>query len=211
MTNDNASHVASTCVDDASTRSYAQKELPPNSPDEQYCWYPMYVKYRKELSVQAALNDNQFRTFIPMETYYVKRGSKVKGEQRPAIHNLIFVYSFKQRISWMKMYNRACEPLQYMSRHLLDGTTELITVPQRAMDNIIKAATADDPHGLRTYTDRPLAITDLDKPIKFTNGAFKGIEGIIKRIDGNRAMIIPLAQGINMKITITHASDIEFL
>ena len=109
------------------------------------------------------------------------------------------------------MFNADCEPLQYMSRHFLNGSSEIITVTQKAMENIIKAASVDDPNGQRTYIDRPLQITDLDRRIKFVNGAFKDIEGIIKRINGNRAMIIPLTQGINMRITITHATDIEFI
>ena len=222
MTGNNKSPLGSTRVQDASTRFFISnptnpslaslpRELPPNGDGNQYLWYPMYVKYRKELSVKAVLDDHDFRTFVPMETYHVKRGASVRTEERPAIHNLLFVYSFKERISWMKMFNADCEPLQYMSRHFLDGSSEIITVTQKAMDNIIRAATIDDPNGQRSYTERPLQITDLDRRIKFINGAFKGIEGIIKRVDGNRAMLIPLTQGINMKITISRSTDIEFI
>ena len=185
--------------------------LPPNDPQEHYAWYPMYVKYRKELSVHQELEANGFRTFIPMEEYFVKRGSSVRRETRPAIHNLIFVYSFRERITWMKMFNRECQRLQYMTQRFLDGTSEVITVTDRAMENIIRAATADDPFHQRTYLDRSLNITDLDRSIKFVVGSFKDVEGVIKRIDKNRAMIVPIAGGFNMKITITHASDIEFL
>ena len=98
-----------------------------------------------------------------------------------------------------------------MSRRHLDGSSEIITVSEQAMDNLIRASRVDDPQGLRSYTDRPLSVTDLDRRIKFTSGPFQGIEGIIKRIDGNRAMVIPVAEGISMKITITRTSDIEFL
>ena len=185
--------------------------LPPNDPQKPYAWYPMYVKYRKELSVQQALEANGFRTFIPMEEYFVKRGASVRRETRPAIHNLIFVYSFRERITWMKMFNEECQRLQYMSQHFLDGTTEVITVTDRAMENIIRAATADDPYHQRTYMDRSLNLTDLDRNIKFVDGSFKDVEGVIKRVDKNRAMIVPIAGGFNMKITITRASDIEFL
>ena len=214
MTEEQQSLVAGTRVSDASTRSFIsepQKELPQNNPQEQYFWYPMYVKYRKELSVQEELEAHEFHTFIPMEEYSVKRGSKVRTEARPAIHNLIFVYSFRERITWMKMFNRQCLHLQYMSQRFLDGHSEVITVSDHAMENIIRAATADDPLHQRTYLDRSLNLTDLDKGIKFVDGSFKGVEGVIKRVDKNRAMIVPLAGGFNMKITITRASDIEFL
>ncbi len=208
MTIDKISPVASTCVSDTSTRSFV---LPANTPDEEYHWYPMYVKYCKELVVQEELNAHDFRTFVPMETIHVKRGSSVHAQVRPAIHNLIFVYSFRRRISWMKMYNRVCEPLQYMSRHYLDGHSEVITVTDKAMENIIRAASVEDPDGHRVYIHRSLSISDVDRRIKFISGAFQDVEGIIKRVDGNRAMVIPLTDGLTMKITITRSSDIEFL
>ena len=220
MPENNVSLMAVTRVEDAGTRSFVSaprqrhadsKDLPPDTTTEQYSWYPMYVKYCKELAVQQDLDANGFKTFIPMEEYCVKQGSSVKTMTRPAVHNIIFVYSFRRRITWMKMYSGPCAPLQYMSRHRLDGTSEVITIPQKAMDNFIRAATLDDPLGQRSYLDRPIDLTYLDRPIRFVSGKFKGIEGIIKRVDKNRAMVIPLTRGVNMKITITHASDIEFL
>lgn len=208
MTESNSSLWANTRIDDASTRSCA---LPAIDSDKDYAWYPMYVKYRKELSVQEALQAEDFHTFIPMKERVLKQGNKVVTLQEPALHNLIFVYSYRERISWMKMYSRACLPLQYMSRHFLDGTTEVITISERVMNNFIQAATIDDPAGQRSYLERPISVSDVDRPIRFVSGTFKGIEGIIKRVDKNRAMVIPLLDGLNMKITITHASDVEFL
>ena len=210
MTSHETSPLVHTCVLDASTRSYAQKTLPPNTADHPYFWFPMYVRYRQELSVQKALESNDFRTFIPMEYYDIKRGHKVITVSRPAIHNLIFVYSFRERITWMKMYNRYCLPLQYMSRPLFEGGSEIITVSEKAMDNIIRAATLDDPNGQRSYIERDININDLDKNVKFVDGSFKGVEGVIKRIDKNRVMIIPLVNKMNIKITIARASDIEY-
>lgn len=220
MPENNESLVAGTRVDDAGTRSFALtsqgihtivRDLPPNSPSETYCWYPMYVKYCKELAVQQELESRAFKTFIPMEAYSVKKGSTVKTLVRPAVHNIIFVYSFQRRITWMKMYSGQCAPLQYMSRRRLDGRSEIITISPKAMDNFIRAATLDDPLCQRSYLDRPIDITDLDRHIRFVSGTFKGIEGVIKRVNKNRAMILPLTIGLNMKLTITSASDIEFL
>jgi transcription antitermination factor NusG len=211
VTESNSTPVVSTRVPDASTRSYAQSELPENDSLHTYHWYPMYVKYRKELSVQTALNAKQFRTFIPMKERIYKQGNRVVSEFEPAIHNLIFVYSFRERISWMKMYNSDCLPLQYMSHRLLDGTSEVITIPDSVMENFIRAATVDDPQGQRSYHDRPVSISDVDRHIRFVAGSFKGVEGVIKRVEKNRAMVIPFIDGLNLRITITHASDFEFL
>lgn len=211
MTESNSTSVVSTRVPDASTRSCAQSELPENDSLHPYHWYPMYVKYRKELSVQTALNAKQFRTFIPMKERLIKQGNRVVSEFEPAIHNMIFVNSFRERISWMKMFNSDCQPLQYMSHRLLDGTSEVITISDSVMENFIRAATADDPRGQRSYLGRPVSISDVDRHIRFVTGSFKGVEGVIKRVDKNRAMVVPLIDGLNLRITITHASDFEFL
>lgn len=215
MTEHNVSPVASTCITDASTRSFTpsanEKELPDDTPTVQHHWYPMYVKYRQELSVKKALEEKSFRTFLPMKEHIYKRGSRVVTEYEPAIHNLLFVYSFKERISWMKMYHPACLPLQYMSRRHLDGPSEVLTIPDAVMTNFIRAASVDDPLGQRSFLETDLSITDVDRRIRFTDGQFKGVEGVIKRVDKNRAMVIPLLPGLNLKITITSATDVEFL
>ena len=222
MTEDNASPEAGARVQDAGTRSFyldphqnfhleIHKKLPPNDEAEAYYWFPMYVKYRKELAVQQELETHDFHTFIPMERVQLEEKGKVRFEMQPAVHNLIFIHSFHRRVTWMKMFNKTCQRLQYMSRPKEKGGGGIMIVPDKEMENIIRAANLDDPDGQRSYIDHPLELSHLDRRIRFVKGPFKGIEGIIKRVRKNRAMVIPLAKGISMKITITSAADIEFL
>ena len=116
----------------------------------------MYVKYRQELKVQKALTDQDILSFIPMTEVLGRRNGVDQRNVVPAIHNLIFIYSSQERITWMKMHNEVCTRMQYMSfRNNSDNTSTIITVPENQMQNIIKAATVKDPAGLRTYEDAP--------------------------------------------------------
>ena len=222
MTEDNASPEAGARVQDASTRSFCldpeqdfhfeiHKQLPPNSEAETYYWFPMYVKYKKELDVQKELEAHDFQTFIPMERVKVEEKGKEHIEMQPAVHNLIFIHSFHRRVTWMKMFNKTCQRLQYMSRPKRKGGGGIMIVPDPQMQNIIRAASIDDPAGQRSYIEHPLEISHEDKRIRFVKGPFAGIEGIIKRVRKNRALVIPIAKGISMRITITSVADIEFL
>lgn len=215
-----------TCVKDASTHSFSQnpavqlsgqtaKQLPPNDPQcVGYEWFPMYVMYRQEMKVKEVLDENEFKTFIPMEEKSTRRNGMDNVALVPAIHNMIFVYSYKERITWMKMHDEQCAKMQYMSfRNNSDGLSSIITVPQRQMENIITAATIEDTEGLRSYVDTPVS-SDPARPnreIEFVNGPFKGVTGIIKRVNKNRVMLIELPQYKCIQIKITRSQDINYL
>jgi transcription antitermination factor NusG len=219
-----------TCVEDASTRSFSSnpennagskttqekpKTLPPNAPDGiGYLWFPMYVRYRQELKVQEELEKNDFKTFIPMEKRTTRRKGRDMIEMKPAIHNMIFVFSNQSRITWMKMHNMVCTKMQYMSfRAPSDGTSTVITVPLQQMENIMRAAMVDDPDGLRSYCDAPVTSdpAKVGREIEFIDGPFAGVRGIIKRVDKNRVMLIHLPQNKCIKIRISRAQDINYL
>ena len=215
------------CVEDASTRSFCldvewpvldghvSRELPPNDPHSTgYKWSPMYVMYRQEMKVDQVLKANSFKTFIPMEEKSTRRKGVDTVKMVPAIHNLIFVYSTRERISWMKMHNEECTKMQYMSFHnFSDGSSHVITVPEKQMENIITAATIDAPEGLRSYIDTPLDIDPANpgRMIEFVNGPFNGVTGIIKRVNKNRVMLIELPMYKSIQIKISSANDINYL
>jgi len=227
MTDNATAPPRGTRVEDASTRSFSPnakppitatahaRQLPPDALDgSDYQWYPMYVKYRQELKVQKVLTDHLFKTFIPMEERRVRRHGTDAVLFVPAIHNMIFVYSSKERITWMKMHNEECTKMQYMSfRNTTDGTSNIITVPEAQMRNIITAATIADPDGLRSYIDTPPqpVLARPDRMIQFVSGPFKGVIGIIRRVNKNRVMLIELPQYKSIQIKISSSLDIDYL
>ena len=89
------------CVTDAGTRSYA--------------WYPMYVSYSRELVVRDALDKAGVRNFLPMDRVTERVGKKLVHTLQPLVHNLIFVYSDRAQLRNLKMFNRDCTHLQFMT------------------------------------------------------------------------------------------------
>lgn len=179
-----------------------------------YRWYPMYVSYRRELLVKKALDDQQVRNFLPMVETFERKDKKVVRRLLPAIHNLLFVYATRNMIRYLKMFNPACAPLQYMSikPRTADQVPVVISVDEQRMEQFMKAMEVRDGQNRRTLLPYDEALYGKEgRKIKFIKGDFEGIEGTIKRIKNNRSLIITLKHVGVLVITIDHATDIEFI
>ena len=230
-----------TRVTDSGTRSFAPSTpnsndpLIPNSPDpgshdplipnspgsgsqvptppRPQAWFPMYVTYARELDVQEALDKAGVENFLPMQHIVMRVGKKIVERDQPAIHNLIFLHSNRTQIRELKMFNRGCQPLQYMTvkPRTSDQASVVITIPERQMLNFMRAMQADDPSGRRTcipYTD---FLGQEGRQVRFVSGSFAGVEGTIKRVNNNRSVIIALPHVACLVIPIDHITDIQFL
>ena len=101
----------------------------------------------------------------------------------------------------MKMYN---EELAYL-RSIIG--TDIITVPDREMNNFIQATQTDDErlHYLN-YTD---FLNKEGRKVRVIAGDFMGIEGEIKRIKKDRCVVV-LIRGIAAVALQIPFSDLEF-
>lgn len=176
-------------------------------------WYPMYVTYARELDVQEALDKAGVENFLPMQHIVMRVGKKIVERDQPAIHNLIFLHSNRTQIRELKMFNRGCQPLQYMTvkPRTSDQASVVITIPERQMLNFMRAMQADDPSGRRTcipYTD---FLGQEGRQVRFVSGSFAGVEGTIKRVNNNRSVVIALPHVACLVIPIDHITDIQFL
>ena len=199
--------VPSTRVTDASTRSFV-------SPRDQVHWYPVYVSYRRELTVKQALDDRHVENFLPMQERFERQGRKIVKLQEPAVHNLIFVYASQNTITDLKMFCRDCAPMQYMTvrARTADQASTVITVSRQKMEQFMAAMRIDDDQNRRTLLPYDETLYGHEgRAIRFVRGPFAGIEGTIKRIRKNRSLIITLQHVGVLCITIDRASDIEFL
>lgn len=157
-------------------------------------WYPMRVTYGREMRVKAFLDSIDVESFLPMTNKVSKVVGRIRHETVPAISNLIFVHSSLSIINELKHTRQDAEPLRYMTRPITVDKAlknEIIVVPDKQMDNFIKVASGSDDE--RTF----LSTSDLrghagDK-VLITNGPFKGVEGVIKRIKGNRRVVVEIA------------------
>lgn len=167
------------------------------SRSEMVRWYPMRVTYGREEKIKDALDALEVRNFLPMQRLrgWVDEDGVPHQNIVPAIRNLIFVNASQQRITELKMYNKDCQPLRYMTNPFPhDDNDYLLTVPDRQMENFIKVATVQDDRLL--YLDPNADF--LRKPgqkVRITDGDFKDAEGVIKRIKNNKRVVVEI-QGV---------------
>lgn len=152
----------------------------------------MRVTYGRSMQMKAFLDAENIENFLPMTVKVTQHDGKMHRAIAPAISNLLFVRSTRSKITWLKQHTRAGEPLRYMMRQsvLTDSPAEIITVPDRQMDNFIKAATAM-PDGVTFYNTCGES-GQKKNTVVITSGPFCGVRGVIKRIRGNKHVTIEI-------------------
>jgi len=206
---------STTCVANTGTRSCASSLSPQPLEDnpQPSSWYPMYVSYSRELIVRDALEKQGVRCFLPMQQKTVHVGKKLVHSEEPIVHNLIFVYSNRDQLRYLKMFNRDCSYMQFMSVRPRGGEQQsvVITVPERQMNQFMRAMGVEDTDGQRTYLHYTDYLGREGQRVRFIRGAFAGIEGTIKRIKNNRQMVISLPHVGALAISIPSISDLELI
>ena len=154
-------------------------------------WFPMRVTYQREMKVKAELDRLGIECFIPMK--YRIADADVENPRRelgPAINNLIFVRSTQERISELKMSNEVLEPLRYMMDHTSGKESEIMTVPDRQMENFMRVASMTDDSVM--FLDNETIVGKEGKRVKIMGGAFEGVTGVIRRIKRCKRVVVEL-------------------
>ena len=154
-------------------------------------WYPMRVTYSREMKVKAELDRLEIENFVPMTYKLVcSDNGKLHRELVPAINNLIFVRSTQGRISELKTTNEVLEPLRYMLDHTAEKAHEIMTVPDRQMENFMRVASMTDDSVM--FLDEKTIVGKEGKRVKIMGGAFEGVEGVIRRVKRCKRVVVEL-------------------
>ena len=203
-------------VTDEGTRSFVSlgkyleaHSLPLDDPLQPHDWYPLFVSYQRELKVQTELEANGFKTFLPMKAKVTKQDRKIVHSMEPAIHNLIFVNSYYERKRWMKMYNKVCTSLQFMSRGFLSPRG--MVIPPAQMTQFINACEKAEGNERAIYLRPDEIVQYKGKQVKFVKGVFEGIEGYIQRVNKNRMVIVTLKDLISIALPVSHRDELAFI
>jgi transcription antitermination factor NusG len=178
-------------------------------------WYALRLYFsgpKKMLRVKEIMDSHDIENFMP--TKHVIQENENGSPKRvlvPAISDLIIIKAPADILYTLKAEHPGeLQNLVYRRNLYRDGSwSSPIIVPDRDMREFMGAVSGHEDS--LEYLDIKSLEGKTGRPVRIIAGQFKGVEGILKRVDKNRAMILPLANGVNMKITITHASDIEFL
>ena len=174
-------------------------------------WYPMRVTYNREIMVKASLDKLGIENFMPVKQQFTIHGGHKKLETIPAIHNLLFVHSSREILTGLKMTEEEFSPLRYMMTRPLDKKTtpEIITIPDRSMDNFIRVASLADDRVI--YLDYNRVADKIGKRVVVTDGPFAGIEGVIMRIDNNKRVVIKLENVAAVALAFVPPAFLKFI
>lgn len=179
---------------------------------EEIHWFPMRVTYSRELKAKEYLDFLEIENFIPMHYEHVEGKHPRHRVLKPAIRNLIFIHSSQKNITELKMTRSEMSALRYMMRPVLDDHNnvvrrEILTVPDKQMDNFMKVASVFD--------DRVFYIENLDfagKPgqrVKVLEGDFAGVEGTIKRVKKNKCVVVQIENVAAVAIAFLPAAFLQ--
>ena len=177
----------------------------------QTLWYPMRVTYNRELKVKTHLDQQGIETFLPVTNKLIERNGHRKFELVPAIHNLLFVHSTRERLTDLKMTDEDFSPLRYMMTRPLnpDARPEVLHIPNREMENFIRVASITDDRVL--FLDYAAVANKVGRRCIIVDGDFAGIEGVVKRIQKNRHVVIQLEGVAAVALAIVPPAHLRFL
>ena len=169
----------------------AQTSMNNTTNDNTTYWFAMSAPYRRELKAKEYLTARDIECFVPMTIAIVERGNTKRRQTVPAVHNLIFVHTTREKIQQIK---QKIDYLQYRTQPC-NGKNIPIIIPDRAMEQFI-AVTQSRIEDL-TYL-KPEEI-DIEKgtKVRIHGGTFDGTEGIFVKIKGKRnKRVVVLIEGI---------------
>ena len=168
-----------------------KKKFDINNPEE-LTWFAMSATFGRSLKAKAFLESKHVESFVPMRYRITK--DKALGNIRklvPAINNLIFVHTTKERIQALKS---AVEYLQYLT-HPIEGRNVPIIVPMEQMQQFMTVCDTLDES--LTYLSPDEINLEKGTPVKIIGGAFDGVVGTFIKVHNSRKKrVVVLVQGV---------------
>ena len=159
---------------------------------EEPAWFAMSATFGRELKAKTFLESKQVKCFVPMRYEIVK--DKTQGKIRklvPAINNLIFVYTTKERIQALKS---VAEYLQYLTKPI-GGRNIPIIVPEYQMQQFMTVCD--------TYNENLIYLSPDEinlkegTPVRIIGSVFDGVEGTFVKVNKSRKKsVVVMIQGL---------------
>lgn len=150
-------------------------------------WHAFKVFYNKVFEIEYILRESGTETYIPCETVVVERNGTKKKVRRPVISSLLFFRSTeREALAWQqKLPERVM-----LYTHLVEWKKLPVSIPDREM-NVFMLVSSSGEKGLEYWGDFNSDYR-TGEHVLVTEGPFKGAEGYIHRIKGNRRLIVAI-------------------
>ncbi len=167
-------------------------------------WYAIRVTYSREMKLNAYLDSLGITTFLPMR--HVAGAGIHAGKMRlvPVIHNLLFVQSTREDLDKLKHYNAVAMNMRY----IMDKSERCpIVIPDEQMHNFIAVSGTNDEQLI--YLSNEEISMKVGDCVRITGGAFKGVEGELLRIKGDRRLVVRLNGFMAVATAFIHPKFLE--
>ena len=164
----------------------------------------MRVTYCRELFFKVYLVAEGIENYIPMRYEYVVRKERRLRKLVPAVHNLVFVRSTRERMDEIKNKPGMNIPIRYiMDRE----TRQPIVIPDSQMRSFIAVSGTYDQAVL--YLEPTELNLSQGTRVRITGGIFEGVEGVFVRVRHDRRVVVNIEGVMAVATTFVHASLVE--
>ena len=156
-------------------------------------WYVLRVSYGRAEKANEILKAKGIETHLPLHTVYKEVDGKRKKQRVPMLPNFLFV---RTTLSILESLIKSSPGLRFISFYYdhfntkSNGKNPPLVVPANSMDNFIKLTSIDHEHIL--LVDEANGTYKQGDFVRIIEGPFKGIEGRVTKITGQKRVIVEL-------------------
>ena len=164
-----------------------------NVPAEKRQWYVLRVSYGRAEKANEILTAKGIETYLPLHTVYKEVDGKRKKQRVPLLPNFLFVHTSLSIIGLLLKSSPDFRFISFYYDHFnmkSDGKNPPLVVPANSMENFIKLTSIDDEHIL--LIDEINGTYKQGDYVRIIDGPFKGIEGRVTKITGQKRVIVEL-------------------
>lgn len=180
------------------------KEHPFVKESPELFWYAVRVTYSRELALKEYLDGECIENFIPMHYEYIVKNERRVRKLVPAVHNLVFIRSSRERIDRIKDEMGMTLPIRY----IMDRESP----PAHCCSHFSDAQLHGGCRQLRPATglSRTTAVAfRKGQRVRVTGGIFAGVEGEFIRVKNDRRVMVSIQGVMAVATTYIHPSLIE--
>ena len=156
-------------------------------------WYVLIVSYGRAEKANEILKAKGMETFLPLHTIYKEVNGKRKKQRVPMLPNFLFVHTTLSILESLLKSSPDSRFISFYYDHFntkLEGKNPPLDVPANSMDNFIKLTSIDDENLI--LIDHVNGKYKKGDQVRIVEGLFKGIEGRVTKITGQKRVIVEL-------------------
>ena len=164
-----------------------------NAQSETKQWYVLRVSYCRAEKANEILQAKGIETHLPLHSIYKEVNGKRKKQRIPLLPNFLFANT---TLSVLQSILKSSPDLSFITFYYdhfnmkSDGKNPPLVVPKESMDSFIKLTSIDDEHIL--LIDEVNGTYKQGDYVHIIDGPFKGIEGRVTKITGQKRVIVEL-------------------